>query len=39
MTRLLALALAAMMLAGCGAGDPPSVPGGTDLSAFWRAGR
>lgn len=37
MKRLLALmALAGLVvLAGCGAADPPSVEGGMDLSDFW----
>jgi len=36
MKRVLWAAL--VLLAGCGAGDPPSAPGGIDLSAFWAAG-
>lgn len=27
-----------LLLAACGAGDPPSVQGGIDLGAFWAAG-
>lgn len=26
----------ALALAGCGAGDPPSVPGGVDLRTVWQ---
>lgn len=29
---------ALLALAGCGAGDPPSAPGGMDLRAFWAEG-
>jgi hypothetical protein len=37
MTRLIGVALAALvLLAGCGAGDPPRAAGGIDLSGFWR---
>lgn len=37
MTRMVWAALAGLvLLAGCGAGDPPRVAGGIDLSEFWR---
>ena len=32
------LGLGLVLLAGCGAGDPPSASGGIDLSAFWAEG-
>lgn len=37
MKRMLWAALAGLMLlAACGAGDPPRVAGGPDLTGFWR---
>jgi len=38
MKRLFALMVLAglVVLVSCGADDPPSVQGGTDLSGFWR---
>lgn len=27
-----------LLLAACGAGDPPTAPGGMDLGAFWAGG-
>ena len=38
MTKAFWAALAlATTLAGCGAGDPPSAPGGIDLRPIWRS--
>ncbi len=39
MKRAFWAALAGLvLLAGCGAGDPPSAAGGIDLTGFWRGG-